>query len=175
MGREAAGAQARAVLRAVMRVIRGIQPEMRDMTAAENALPGPVVVLLPEFFGNHGKLRAPQKRDIYCDISLAVINIGHYSARNSRSRHLHKGFNRLLIPISRQKKIAMGQIPIVSRLHDEDGIEEGQQDPRKTPKSGFIQAPAFIEQRVPARGRADIPPGGARSRTPRSGGTRAAG
>ena len=43
-------------------------------------------------------------------------------------------------------------------------------DPEIGTKSGFIQAPAFIERRDPARERADIPPGGARSWTPRKAG-----
>ena len=48
--------------------------------------------------------------------------------------------------------------------HDEDGTDKGATRPQVISlKSGFIQAPAFIETRDPARGRADIPPGGARS------------
>lgn len=44
---------------------------------------------------------------------------------------------------------------------------------QKQKTAGFIQALSHAEQRDPARKRADIPPGGLRSRTPRNG-TRAA-
>jgi hypothetical protein len=72
-----------------------------------------------------------------------------------------------------QKTIVFHEFPCHPLTHGEDGIKNRgiKQDPdRDIPKSGFIQAPAFIEKRDPARGRADIPPGGARSRTPRRAG-----
>ncbi len=43
------------------------------------------------------------------------------------------------------------------------------QEPHRQNNAGFIQASAFPDQRDPARERADIPPGGARSRTSRKG------
>lgn len=54
---------------------------------------------------------------------------------------------------------------VIPNPTDEDGPKTtGRQDPKRQ-KSGFIQAPAFIEPRDPARRRADIPPGGRCSRT----------
>ena len=52
---------------------------------------------------------------------------------------------------------------------DEDEAHGAPNDPEPI-KSGFIQASRFHQSRDPARGRADIPPGGARSWTPRKAG-----
>jgi hypothetical protein len=119
-----------------------------------------------KIFGNHGKFRAKEMR---------LYILGKY-VTNIQYRRIYPDKPQHNLPEKRQKSvfprlewkimIAMGGFPIVSREHGEDGITEGQQDPRTTPKSGFIQAPGFIERRVPARERADIPPGGARSRIP---------
>lgn len=69
-----------------------------------------------------------------------------------------------------QKTVACPSIPIVSLLHRMRRGTGHQTTPSQTKRAGFIQAFAFIEQRDPARGRADIPPGGARSRTSRKAG-----
>ncbi|WP_298910634.1 hypothetical protein [uncultured Aliiroseovarius sp.] len=84
--------------------------------------------------------------------------------------HLNLGaFSRFALCIIPQKTIASHEFPSYPCIQDEDGTERGNKTPLDTPKSGFIQAPASSYERDPARTRADIPPGGARSWAPGDG------
>ena len=98
----------------------------------------------------------------------------HNKSENSPQscRESHPNFRACCQVISGfpQKTVAGPSIPIVSLVHRMRRGTGRQTTPSQTKRAGFIQAFAFIEQRDPARGRADIPPGGARSRTSRKAG-----
>jgi hypothetical protein len=125
-------------------------------------------VLIRDFVGNSAPSREAHLHVASCSYANFSMRIRHFvSIAIFPERDVLDPLSRLFASLFLLITMKSHAIPV----HTVNGTTE-----RKTPnppRAGFIQAPRFIERRDPARERADIPPGGARSRTP-SNGTRAA-
>ena len=125
------------------------------------------------FLGIHGKLCPHCFGSISCCRLPPDIHIGEILPPQPIQHVVfHRAVGQYSV-VSTQKNHCVPQIPMSSIMHRrEQGRQRTQKPaatllPKNKKRAGFIQAPRSRRpKRIPARGRADIPPGGARSWDP---------